>query len=156
DFNDPLKCNAELERVFDICNGCRRCVNLCDSFPTLFDLIDNSANFDVESVDKARFQDVVEQCYLCDLCYQTKCPYVPPHPWAVDYPHLMLRAKAIRHRAEGTTLRERVLTATTTVGKLATIPLLDVTVNALNRRAPVRKLMEKTLGVHREARVPRY
>ena len=155
-FNDPQKCNAELERVFDICNGCRRCVNLCDSFPTLFDLIDNAANFDVESVDKARFPDVVEQCYLCDLCYQTKCPYVPPHPWAVDYPHLMLRAKAIRHRAEGSTFGARVLSSTTTLGKLATLPLLDVTVNALNRTAPVRKLLESTLGVHHKARVPHY
>jgi glycerol-3-phosphate dehydrogenase subunit C len=155
-FYEPAKCTAELERVFDICNGCRRCVNLCDSFPTLFDLIDNSASFDVEGVDKARFQDVVDQCYLCDLCYQTKCPYVPPHPWALDYPHLMLRAKAIRHRAEGTTFGERVLSSTTTVGKLATIPLVDTTVNALNRTAPVRKLLESALGVHHKARVPTY
>jgi len=27
-----------------------------------------------------------------------KCPYVPPHPWNVDFPHLMLRAKAVKFR----------------------------------------------------------
>lgn len=156
DFNDEQKCLAELERVFDICHGCRRCVNLCDSFPTLFDLIDQSATFDLEGVDKARYQDVVEQCYLCDLCYQTKCPYVPPHPWAVDYPHLMLRAKAIRFRKQGARFRDKVLTSTTTVGRLATVPLVDVTVNALNRTGWVRKGLESALGVHHKARVPHY
>ena len=89
---------AELERVFEICHGCRRCVSLCDSFPTLFDLVDESSTLEVDGVDKADYTKVVEQCYLCDLCAETKCPYLPPHEWAVDFPHLMLRAKAYRFR----------------------------------------------------------
>lgn len=80
-----------LERVFDICHGCRRCVSLCGSFPTLFDLVDESKTGEVDGVAKADYMKVVDQCYLCDLCYLTKCPYVPPHPWNVDFPHLMLR-----------------------------------------------------------------
>ena len=100
-FYDEGKLDAELRRVFDICHGCRRCVSLCQSFPTLFDLVDESPTMEVDGIDKADYGKVVEHCYLCDLCYQTKCPYVPPHPWNIDFPHLMLRAKAAAFRPDG-------------------------------------------------------
>ena len=99
-FYDKADLNADLERVFDICHGCRRCVSLCDAFPTLFDLVDESDTMEVDGVDPADYAKVVEQCFLCDLCAQTKCPYLPPHEWAVDFPHLMLRAKAERFKAD--------------------------------------------------------
>ncbi|MDH5737921.1 MAG: heterodisulfide reductase-related iron-sulfur binding cluster, partial [Gammaproteobacteria bacterium] len=102
------------------------------------------------------YMKVVDQCYLCDLCYMTKCPYVPPHEWNVDFPHLMLRAKAQRFKKEGASVRDKILTATDTVGKLASIPLVDVTVNAMNKNSLFRNALEKTLGVHREAPVPSY
>ena len=95
EFYDEAALDKEMERVFDICHGCRRCVSLCQSFPTLFDLVDESKTMEVDGVAKADYAKVVDQCYLCDLCYMTKCPYVPPHPWNVDFPHLMLRAKAV-------------------------------------------------------------
>lgn len=155
-FYDEQKCIEEMERVFDICHGCRRCVSLCDSFPTLFDLIDESPTFELDGVDKAKFQDVVEQCYLCDLCYQTKCPYVPPHEWALDYPHLMLRAKAIKFRKEGVGFGAKLMSSTNTMGRLASIPLVDVTVNALAESALGKKVMESALGVHHDARIPKY
>ncbi len=98
DFYDAAKLNRELERVFDICHGCRRCVNLCTAFPTLFDLVDESSTMEVDGVDKQDYGKVVDQCYLCDMCYMTKCPYVPPHEWNVDFPHLMLRAKAVKFK----------------------------------------------------------
>ena len=110
-FTDPTALDAELTRVFDICHGCRRCFNLCQAFPTLFDLIDNSADMEIKGVDHADYAKVVDQCYLCDMCYMTKCPYVPPHPWNVDFPHLMLRAKTAKFRAGKTRLRDRVLTS---------------------------------------------
>ena len=97
-FWDESDLNKELERVYDICHGCRRCVSLCNAFPTLFDLIDESPTLEVDGVDVADYNKVVDQCYLCDLCYLTKCPYVPPHEWNVDFPHLMLRAKAINFK----------------------------------------------------------
>ena len=147
---------SELERVYDICHGCRRCVSLCDSFPTLFDLVDESDTMEVDGVAKEDYYDVVDQCYMCDLCYMTKCPYVPPHEWNVDFPHLMLRAKAQRFKNEGASFRDSVLTSTDTVGKLATIPLVDVTVNALNNNGLFRNALESTLGVHKEAPVPSY
>ena len=146
----------ELERVYDICHGCRRCVSLCNAFPTLFELVDESSTREVDGVAKEDYWKVVEQCYLCDLCYMTKCPYVPPHEWNIDFPHLMLRAKAVKFREGRTPLRDRLLTSTDVVGRIATIPVVAKAVNALNAAAPVRKLLEKTLAVHAEAPLPRF
>ena len=98
EFVDEAALEKELERVFDICHGCRRCFSLCNSFPTLFDAIDASPTLELDGVDKKVYWDVVDHCYLCDMCFMTKCPYVPPHPWNVDFPHLMLRAKAVQDR----------------------------------------------------------
>ena len=147
---------AELERVFDICHGCRRCFNLCNSFPTLFDAIDESETMELDGVPREVYWDVVDNCYLCDMCYMTKCPYVPPHPWNVDFPHLMLRAKAARFKKEGARARDRVLSSTDTVGRLAGIPVVVQAVNAANKSKAGRAVLEKTLGVHREAPVPEY
>ena len=147
---------AELERVFDICHGCRRCFNLCNSFPVLFDAVDESESMELDTVPKEAYWDVVDHCYLCDMCYMTKCPYVPPHEWNVDFPHLMLRAKAARFRKEGAAFRDRVLSSTDRVGKLAGIPVVSRVVNATNRSKAGRGLLEKTLGVHRDAPVPAY
>ena len=142
---------SELERVFDICHGCRRCVSLCNAFPTLFDLIDEADTMEVDGVEKADFGKVVDHCYLCDLCYMTKCPYVPPHEWNVDFPHLMLRAKAVNFRQGNVKLRDKVLTSTRTVGNLAGIPIVAQLVNAANKSQPLRKLLEKTAGIHADA-----
>ena len=92
DFYDEGKLFHELERVFDICHGCRRCISLCQSFPVLFDLVDESETMEVDGVANEDYWKVVDQCYLCDLCFLTKCPYVPPHEWDLDFPHLMLQA----------------------------------------------------------------
>jgi len=157
DFYDESKLNAELERVFDICHGCRRCVNLCNAFPTLFDLVDESATMEVDGVAKSDYVHVVDQCYLCDMCYMTKCPYVPPHPWNVDFPHLMLRAKAVKFKKGETRMRDRLLTSTDVVSKMVTtIPLVDSTVNYLNTQGAPRLLLEKALGVHPKAVLPTY
>lgn len=156
EFYNEEKLHTELERVFDVCHGCRRCVSLCDSFPTLFDLVDESETMEVDGVDKADYQKVVDQCYLCDLCYMAKCPYVPPHEWNVDFPHLMLQAKAVKFKKSGAPLNHKILTSTDAVGKLATIPLIDITVNAFNRNGAFRKVLESTLGVHHQAPVPEY
>ena len=147
---------SELERVFDICHGCRRCVSLCNAFPTLFDLIDEADTMEVDGVEKADFGKVVDHCYLCDLCYMTKCPYVPPHEWNVDFPHLMLRAKAVNFKQGNAKLRDKVLTSTRTVGNLAGIPIVAQLVNAANKSQPLRKLLEKTAGIHADAPLPEF
>ncbi len=156
DFYDEDKLNAELHRVYDICHGCRRCVSLCTAFPTLFDLVDESKTGEVDGVDKKDFGTVVEQCYLCDLCFMTKCPYVPPHQWNVDFPHLMLRAKAVKYKNGEVRMRDRLLSSTDAIGKLAAIPVVAQTVNALNGNGAVRALMQKVIGVHQERKLPPY
>ena len=156
DFNDEGKLMSEMERVFDLCHGCRRCVSLCDSFPTLFDLVDESETMEVDGVAKQDYWKVVDQCYLCDLCYMTKCPYVPPHEWNIDFPHLMLRAKAVRFAKEGASTRDKLLTSTDFVGNTAGIPGISIVVNAANRSAPLRKTLEKVGGIHHKASIPRY
>ena len=156
DFYDEAKVVSELERVFDICHGCRRCLNLCTAFPTLFDLVDASATLEVDGVPKEQFGKVVDQCYLCDMCYMTKCPYVPPHPWNVDFPHLMLRAKAVKFRKNEIRARDRLLSSTDAIGKLASIPVVAHIVNAVNRNGAARSVMEKAIGVHRDRRLPPY
>jgi len=155
-FYDEGAVEKELGRIFDICHGCRRCVNLCTTFPTLFDLIDASSTLEVDGVAKADYRKVVDQCYLCDMCYMTKCPYVPPHPWNVDFPHVMLRAKAVKFRKGQVAFRDKLLTSTDAIGKLAAIPVVAQTVNALNRNGAARSAMQSALGVHKDRELPPY
>jgi Fe-S oxidoreductase len=155
-FYDEAALTKELERIFDICHGCRRCFSLCNAFPTLFDAVDASSTGEVDGVDRKVFWEVVDHCYLCDMCYMTKCPYVPPHPWNVDFPHTMLRAKAVRARKQKLPLRDRLLASTEAVGSFAGIPLVVHAVNAVNHSALGRKMLEAALGVHPEAPVPDY
>jgi len=156
EFWDEEALFKEMERVFDICHGCRRCFSLCHSFPTLFDAVDESDTGEVDGITREVYWEVVDHCYLCDMCYMSKCPYVPPHEWNLDFPHLMLRAKAVRYRKEGASRRDEILSATDTVGKLAGIPVVSEVVNAVNQSPGARKLMENVLGVHKDAPVPKY
>ncbi len=155
-FYDEAALDKELERVFDICHGCRRCFSLCNSFPTLFDAIDAAPSSELDTVDKKVYWDVVDHCYLCDMCYMTKCPYVPPHPWNLDFPHLMLRAKAIKAKKGEVRLRDKILSSTDVVGSLAGIPVVVQAVNAVNKTETGRKLLDATLGVAVDAPIPDY
>jgi len=154
DFYDEGRALAEMERVFDICHGCRRCVSLCQSFPTLFDLVDATEDGEVHGIKKEAYWNVVDQCYLCDLCYMTKCPYTPPHPWQLDFPHLMLRAKAIKHKNGHVAAKERFLASTDVHGQFAGIPIVVDVVNAVNGTQAMRKQMDSVLGVHPDAWMP--
>jgi Fe-S oxidoreductase len=156
DFWNEESLYKELERVYDICHGCRRCVSLCNSFPVLFDHVDSSPSGELDGVPRQAYWEVVDHCYLCDMCYLSKCPYVPPHPWNLDFPHLMLRAKAVQFRKGKTRFRDRLLTSTDLVGSLAGIPVVAEVVNAANRSAAGRQLLDKVLGVHRNAPLPEY
>jgi len=156
DFYDRAKIDAEMHRVFDICHTCRRCFNLCDSFPRLFDLIDNSQTGEVDGVATADYRKVVEACTLCDMCFMTKCPYVPPHEWNVDFPHLMLRYRAADFREGKLPWAERQLIETDRNGKLAgaVAPLANWasdTQNGLTRPA-----MEKLAYIDRRAELPKF
>ncbi|NBT67559.1 MAG: Fe-S oxidoreductase [Betaproteobacteria bacterium] len=154
EFYNEEACLTEMERIFDICHGCRRCVSLCGSFPTLFDLVDESPTLELDGVDKKDYWKVVDQCYLCDLCYLTKCPYVPPHEWNLDFPHTMLRAKAIKFQKGEVTIGEIFLASTDVHGQFAGIPIVVQAVNAINKTQVARQVMESTLGVDQHAWLP--
>lgn len=156
DFYDEQQLFAEMDRVFDICHGCRRCVNLCTAFPSLFDLIDDGKTGELDGVEKQDFWQVVDRCYLCDMCFMTKCPYVPPHPWNIDFPHLMLRAKAVKYQQRGAGFRDKLLSSTDAMGKLATIPVVVQMTNAITQTPATRKLFSKTIGIHPERELPEY
>ncbi len=156
EFYDQQALDSELARIFEICHGCRRCVSLCGAFPTLFDLVDNGPTGEVDGVPKEKYKDVVDQCYLCDMCYMTKCPYVPPHPWNVDFPHTMLRAKAAHFVKQGASGADGFLTSADKVGRFAGIPIVTQAVNGVNRTAPARVAMEKLFGIDRRAWRPEF
>jgi len=156
DFYDEEGVLSEMHRVFEICHGCRRCVNLCTSFPTLFDLVDQGKTGELDGVEARDYWKVVDQCYLCDICYMTKCPYVPPHPWNVDFPHLMLRAKAVKFRRGEVRLRDKLLSSTDAIGKLAAIPVIAQAINAANKNGVARAVLEKTLGIDKQRWLPEY
>lgn len=101
EFYDRAALDEEARRQFDVCHGCRRCFNLCDSFPRLFDLIDDSESGELDTVASADFKPVIDACTMCDMCFLTKCPYVPPHEFNLDFPHLMLRYRAVDLKEKG-------------------------------------------------------
>lgn len=156
DFLDPGKIDAELRRVFDICHGCRRCFNLCDSFPRLFDLIDGSATGELDAVASADFKSVADACTLCDMCFMTKCPYVPPHEFDLDFPHLMLRYRAAQLKRGEIPFMARQLTRTDRNGRLAgaVAPIANWGSDTKNRLT--RPLLEGVAGIHRQAALPKF
>ena len=155
-FYDESLFFNELERVFDICHGCRRCVSLCTAFPTLFDLVDESSTMEVDGVDKKDYWKVVDKCYLCDMCYLSKCPYVPPHEWNVDFPHLMMRGKAIKFKKGESKVRDKVLSSTDFMGKTLAKPVISNVVNASNKNKIFRNLLDSTFKVHKHRDLPDY
>jgi len=156
DFFDMEKIEAELERVFDICHGCRRCFNLCDSFPRLFDLIDESPTGELDGVAKKDYKQVVDACTLCDMCFMVSCPYVPPHEFNLDFPHLMLRYRAAELKHGKGSWSARALSATDRNGKLAGLmaPLANWAGATDNRL--MRPLMERLADVDPAAALPAF
>jgi glycerol-3-phosphate dehydrogenase subunit C len=156
DFYDEQKLDAEMRRIFDVCHGCRRCFNLCDSFPRLFDLIDNGPTGEVDGLKSEDFPSIVEACTLCDMCFMTKCPYVPPHPFNVDFPHLLLRHRAVEVKNGNTDFTQRQLAEMDRNGRLA-VPLSSlVNWGADKDNKLTRPLMEKALGIDRHASLPKF
>ncbi len=155
-FYDEAALDAELRRVFDICHGCRRCFNLCDSFPRLFDLIDESDSGELDTVSSEDFKPVVDACTLCDMCFMTKCPYVPPHEFNLDFPHLMLRYRAIEYRKGEVSWPSRQMAQTDRNGKLAKLaaPIANWALDEKN--GMTRSVMESVAGVHKEAALPKF
>jgi len=156
DFTDAEKLDKEMRRIFDICHGCRRCFNLCDSFPRLFDLIDSNPTEDVEGVKSGDFPKIVEACTLCDMCFMTKCPYVPPHAFNVDFPHLMLRHRVAEAKNGKKDFTARQLAEMDRNGRLARIVSPVINWASQQDNGLTRPLMDSVLGIDRRAPLPKF
>jgi len=156
DFYDEEKLDAELRRQFDICHGCRRCHNLCDSFPLLFDLIDESESMELDTVDSNDFKPVIDACTLCDMCFLTKCPYVPPHEFNLDVPHLMLRYRAVELKKGEVPFVAKQISETDRNGKLAgaVAPLSNWATGTDNKLT--RPIMQAVTGIDAKAALPKF
>jgi Fe-S oxidoreductase len=145
----------EQHRVYDLCHGCRLCWNLCPSFNSLFDIIDESHDGQVDAMTSAEQDRIVDECYQCKLCY-VKCPYVPPHEWALDFPRLMLRAVAARHGGGSGDLTDQFLGQTDLIGKVSTVgaPVLNRVTGSPGSLA--RKVMQRATGIHADRLLPPY
>jgi glycerol-3-phosphate dehydrogenase subunit C len=156
DFADREKTEAEMRRIFDICHGCRRCFNLCDAFPRLFDLIDNSDTGEVDGVAAADYRQVADACTLCDMCFMTKCPYVPPHEFNLDFPHVMLRYRAVEHQEGKVRWAREELGKTDRNGEIARFvaPLANWASDRHNTLT--RPVLEKVADIDRNAALPKY
>jgi glycerol-3-phosphate dehydrogenase subunit C len=156
DFTDPAKLDAEMRRVFDICHGCRRCFNLCDSFPRLFDLIDASETGELDSVESKDFKPVVDACTLCDMCFMTKCPYVPPHEFDLDFPHLMLRYRVAERREGHKNFVQGQLAQTDRNGRLAALVSPVANWASDKDNGLTRPILEKAAGIDARAELPKF
>jgi glycerol-3-phosphate dehydrogenase subunit C len=156
DFLDQKKLDEEMRRVFDICHGCRRCFNLCDSFPKLFDMIDESKNEDVENLSSNQFAPVVDACTLCDMCFMTKCPYVPPHEFDLDFPHLMLRYRVLQKKQNKLPVIPAQLAQIDRNAKFGV--LFSGFINwILNIKSKfLRKILELVAGIDKRVKLPTY
>ncbi len=155
-YTDPGAIEAELTRVFDICHGCRRCFNLCDSFPRLFDLVDESPTQELDGVDTKDFKSVVDACTLCDMCFLTKCPYVPPHEFDLDFPHLMLRYRAMEAKQGAVSFADKQLAATDRNGVLASLVAPVANWATARGNTSVGPVLRSAAGLHPDAELPKY
>ena len=141
--------DQETLRVYDICDGCRRCFNLCPSFNTLFDGIDRYDS-DVTKLAPAELEQVANECYYCKLCYN-HCPYTPPHQYELDFPRLMIAWKKQIVAENGARWRDRLLIQTDLIGKLG--GMVAPLANWMLQSRWVRRVMERVVGVHRDRQV---
>jgi glycerol-3-phosphate dehydrogenase subunit C len=160
-YVDEADVRDELTRVYDLCSGCRLCLKLCSSFPSLFEMIDRHDDHAAGRLTPAQQDRVVDECFQCKLCY-INCPYIPDlHEWAIDFPRLMLRAGAMRHANGQVSIRDRVtssvLSRTDLMGKAATLrtPLANKVLGA-KQGSVVRKAMEVVTGVSSVRLLPPY
>jgi glycerol-3-phosphate dehydrogenase subunit C len=151
-FWDKKALAGEIERVFEICHGCRLCFKLCPSFPELFQAVDRHDG-NVRALTPAEHDRVVDTCYQCKLCY-VKCPYTPDdqHAFQLDFPRLLMRATAVRRKESGTGLRERILARPEFIGRTAK-PTAALA-NWANRQPLLRVGLEAALGIHRKKILP--
>jgi glycerol-3-phosphate dehydrogenase subunit C len=118
--------------------------------------VDASPSGELDTVPSEEFSSVVDSCTLCDMCYMTKCPYVPPHSFNVDFPHLMLRYRVVERQQGKKSFVQDQLSQTDRNGTLARLvaPIANWVTKTDNTLT--RPILEKTLGIHRDAAIPTF
>ena len=151
-YFDEADLRLEMNRVFDLCHGCRLCFKFCTSFPSLFEMIDRHPDQDSARLTEAEQDRVVDECFGCKLCY-VNCPYTPGrHQWELDFPRLMLRAHAVKvHDKElrrQDKIARHVLARTDLMGRIATLtaPVANWSMGTPGSR--IRKVVERAVGIH--------
>jgi Fe-S oxidoreductase len=152
-YFDPGDVLREQARVTELCDGCRRCYRLCPSFDYMLDEAVDKNDGDHSRITGAQHRKVVDLCWQCKLCFN-HCPYTPPHAWDIDFPRLMLRAKAARLRAEGPSRSDAWLGNVDRVGSLGSA--LAPLANFANRFPPARVLLEAAVGIDRHRNLPTF
>ena len=155
-YLDEKELDQEMRRQFEVCHSCRRCFNLCDSFPTLFDLIDQSTNESVDDLTKKDFEDITDKCTLCDMCFMTKCPYVPPHEFNIDFPHLMLRYRTYQDKQNKLPKIPKELAKTDRNANLAKISLNLANWASKKQNKITRGSLEFFTGIDKDAELPKF
>jgi glycerol-3-phosphate dehydrogenase subunit C len=152
---DEAALQEEMTRAFEICHGCRMCFKFCDSFPNLFDFIDNHHDGDVRQIDAAQTETVMDACFQCKLC-EVQCPYTPreKHEFHLDFPKIVHRYQAVEHKKHGTNFRGTILGDPDKSAKMARASMGAA--NLLNRVKAHRWLMEKAVGIHRDKLLPHF
>ncbi len=146
---DAKQLEKETLRIYEVCDGCRRCFNLCPSFNTLLDRIDVYEG-DVAKLTPGDHHQVVDECYYCKLCFN-HCPYTPPHHYEIDFPHLMVAWKKRLAAERGVRWRDRLLIMTDRIGKLGSATA-SITNSLLGNRF-VRRILERVMGIHQDRRL---
>lgn len=157
EFYDRAALDEEARRQFDVCHGCRRCFNLCDSFPRLFDLIDESESGELDTVASDDFGPIIDGCTMCDMCFMTKCPYVPPHEFNLDFPHLMLRYRAVELKEKGKApFTQNQLAQMDRNGSLAEKVSGLANWGSAKGNVVTRPVMSATLGIDKNVELPKF
>ena len=157
EFYDRAALDEEARRQFDVCHGCRRCFNLCDSFPRLFDLIDESESGELDTVASDDFGPIIDGCTMCDMCFMTKCPYVPPHEFNLDFPHLMLRYRAVELKEKGKApFTQNQLAQMDRNGSLAEKVSGLANWGSAKGNVVTRPVMTATLGIDKNVELPKF
>lgn len=151
---DRLGVEKELDRAFDICNGCRLCFNLCPSFPVLFTAMDRTGN-EARTMTQRERDAVVDLCYNCKMC-EVKCPYTTHdgHEFQLDFARLMMRKKTLDAKEKGIPVRDKMLGNPDLLGKLGS--LLPDVANLTCKTGLHRVVMEKLMGIHRDKKLPEF
>ncbi len=155
-YLDDKALDEEMRRQFEVCHSCRRCFNLCDSFPTLFDLIDESPNESVDDLTKKDFENIADKCTLCDMCFMTKCPYVPPHEFNIDFPHLMLRYRAYQDKQNKLPKVPKELAKIDRNANLAKVSSNLANWASGKNNKVVRGTLELITGIDKDSELPRF